>query len=67
MTELPPEMHPDELRALREKIAANLQRLEQIPFAKSLDDRKETQSIDALRTQLDATAHLIDDLGKTSK
>lgn len=67
MTELPPEMQPDELRALREKITANLQRLEQIPFAKSLDDQKESQVIDVLRNQLGATANLIDNLGKSDK
>lgn len=67
MSNLPPEMHPDELRALREQIANNLLRLEQLSFARSLDEKKESQVVDSLRNQLDATSAFIDHLGTGNK
>lgn len=67
MSNLPPEMHPDELRALREQIANNLLRLEQLSFARSLDEKKESQVIDTLRHQLGATSDFIDKLGAGNK
>ncbi len=67
MSNLPPEMHPDELRALREQITNNLMRLEQLSFARTLDEKKESQAVDALRNQLDATSAFIDHLGSGNK
>lgn len=64
MTDLPPDMQPDELRALREQLANNLRKLEQLSFAKSLDGNKEAQVVVDLRSQLDATVNLLNDLGK---
>lgn len=57
-------IHPDELKELRTRLLHNLQRLEQESFAKSIDLPKENAHIDSMRHQLDATANLLDSLGK---
>jgi hypothetical protein len=65
MSEQLPPLHPDDLKALRERLQDNLHRLDQLAFSKDLDQVKEGADLQDIRINLESASHLLDQLGKS--
>ena len=64
MSEQLPHIHPDELKALRERLQDNLHRLDQLAFSKDYDQSKDGASLKNIKLNIKLTSHLLEELGK---
>lgn len=65
MSEEPTPLSADQLKALRERLLDNLNRLDQLAFSKDLNKAKEGAALHNIRLKLESTSHLLEELGKS--